>query len=202
MFKGLIKKVKEAFNFKKDAEDKAKKLREERWAGIEQKNKENEKKTIEEAKKKLSEIATEKKKQESKLPYREFKTVLEMVYVEEKANQAKKDWTSEQQQEFDKKFAANLTKCQKDPKFQEEYALYVEATERGGIGFPQTEKEKSINQMLNELLDIHIALSPSFSNNEKRQRIRFKYEKKLDDNKKESEKVRSARVNKGRTVTI
>ena len=202
MLKRIIKKITEAFDFKEESERKAQKLREERRIRIEQKNKENEKKTIEEARNKLSEIATEKKEQESKLHYREFKTVLEMVYVEEKANQAKKDWTSKQKEEFDKKFAVNLAKCQKDKEFQEEYALYEEATERGGIGFPQTGREKSINRLLNEILDIHIALSPSFSDNEKRQKIRFKYEKKLDDNKKESERAKAARIDKKRTISI
>lgn len=212
MFEGLIKKIEEAFNFKKAAEEKAKKLNEKRLARLAQQNRENDKIAIEEAKKKLSKIAKEKKKQENRLPYREFKTVLEMVYVEEKARQSGKKWTKEQQKEFNKKFAANLAKCQKNPKFQEEYDLYLKL-ENGEIvptSNPQTLREQKITRMYGEILDIQMALWPTAPNNgeykpedsELYRRIRFKYEKKLDDNKKESENEKTTARTKRHVISI
>jgi len=203
MFDGIIDKIKDFFNFKKAAEEKAQKLNEKRLARLEQQNRENDKIAIEEAKKKLSKISAEKKRK-ADIPYKEFKTVLEMVYVKEKGKRSKKSWTSEQQKEFNKRFEANLKKCQKNPSFQREYTLYIkiENNEVHPQNNPQTAKERAINDMHGAILDIQLALCPDLPDNERYKAIRFKYEKKLDDNKKESEMESTINARGKRTISI
>ena len=67
------------------------------------------------------------------LPYKEFKTVMEMIYIIEKAHAMEYRWTETDRQIFEENFVKNLLQMQKNKKFQKEYALYEEAIAQGKV---------------------------------------------------------------------
>ena len=190
-----------------ESEQRALEKRREQLAKFQKRQRILEKEQIPEALRKVAEIDKKRKERTKKeadsIHYQEFKTVLEMVYVEQKAHYAKERWTEGQKEAFDKKFSANLKKCMKNQKFKEEYDLYLEALERGGTSNPQTQREISRNRILEEVNNIYSACMPSKTGDSFHKRaIKLKYEKMLDDNKKEIELKRTISSSKKRIISI
>lgn len=123
----------------------------------------------------------------SKTFYQEFKTVMEMVYVVQKAYMAYPKWTINQIEEFEQKFAANLLKCYKSQRFCKEYAAYEQAVAlKHRLKSPQTATEKRLVKILKELELINLACQPYHLDNKEIYRrqadTRLKYEKRLKAN--------------------
>ena len=118
------------------------------------------------------------------LPYREFKTVNEMIYVIEKAYAMKEHRSEEEWQAFEKGFAENILRMQKNKKFQKEYELYEEAVAQGKIIMsPKSAHQARLNKILKEIEYIKLACQPfQLGNKEiwrKQADTRLKYEKRL-----------------------
>lgn len=127
----------------------------------------------------------------SKKFYQEFKTVMEMVYVVQKAYMAYPKWTINQVEEFEQKFAANLLRCYKNRRFCKEYAAYEQAVaQKNSLKSPKTSLEKRLSKILKELELITLACQPYHLDNKeiyrKQADTRLKYEKRLSANQKTS----------------
>lgn len=112
--------------------------------------------------------------------YREFKTVMEMVYVLNKAYINNVNQTDEQKSRFEQNFAANLLHMLQNKKFQKEYALYEEALAQGKIIFPpKTWHQVRLNAILREVYRIEQACQ---EHTKQPSAICKKYEKRLNNN--------------------
>ena len=134
-------------------------------------------------------------------PYQEFKTVMEMAYVVQKAYYAYSKWTTKQIEAFEQKFAANLMKCCKSPRFCKEYAMYeLAVAQKCYIKIPQNAKEKRLNKILRELALIDLACQPYHLECKeiyrKQADTRLKYEKRLQANQRKN-LLHFYRVSKG-----
>jgi len=123
----------------------------------------------------------------SEKSYQEFKTVMEMVYVVQRAYYERTAWDNAQINEFEQKFAANMLKCQRNRRFCKEYADYEQAVaQKDSWKSPKTALEKRLNKILKELELINLACQPYHSDNKeimrKQAATRLKYEKRLKDN--------------------
>ena len=117
--------------------------------------------------------------------YQEFKSVLEMIYVVEKAHYS--HLTAEQKQYFEQNFVRNLLRMQQNKRFQKDYALYEEATAQGKIIRPtQDAHQEKLNALLKEMVAIDLACQPYRLENKeiwrKQADTRLKYEKRLKNN--------------------
>ena len=164
---------------------------------------------IEDARRIVAEIEQRKKerieKQFDSVHYQEFETVMEMVYVMQKAHYAQKRsaWSQEQKDEFNKKFNANLARCQKKLKFRRDYENYAEASERGMIDKPKTERDVLLNKILKEINSIDLASQPLVLDKDiclVQRQTRFKYEQALFENKKRKEQ--QAKRHSGKVISI
>jgi hypothetical protein len=127
----------------------------------------------------------------SKQFYQEFKTVMEMVYVVQKAYYAYPTWTPDQIAEFEQKFATNLLKSYKSPHFCKEYAAYEQAVAlKHRLKSPQTATEKRLVKILKELELINLACQPYRLEDKEYYRkqadTRLKYEKRLKANQEKN----------------
>lgn len=118
------------------------------------------------------------------LPYKEFKTIMEMIYIIEKAYTMKERWTEAERQAFEEGFVNNLLRMQKNKKFQKEYALYEEAAAQKQIIIPpKNAYQARLNKILKEIEYIKLACQPfQLGNKEiwhKQADTRLKYEKRL-----------------------
>lgn len=112
--------------------------------------------------------------------YREFKTVMEMVYVLNKAYINNVNQTDEQKRQFEQDFVANLRHMLQNKKFQKEYALYEEASAQGKIIFPpKTWHQVRLNAILREVCRIEQAC---LDHTKQPSAICKKYEKHLNNN--------------------
>lgn len=114
--------------------------------------------------------------------YYKFKTVMEMVYVIEKANNS--HWSKEQMQHFEHNFVENLLTCLQNKKFQKDYALYEEAmAQKHVIIPPEKAYQGKLNRILTEIENIKLSCqSYRLDNKEiwrKQADTRLKYEKRL-----------------------
>lgn len=119
--------------------------------------------------------------------YQNFKTVMEMVYVVQKAYYERTAWDNAQINEFEQKFAANMLKCQRNRRFCKEYADYEQAIAyKNSLLFPQTATEKRLKKILKELELIDLACRPYHLEDKEYYRkqadTRLKYEKRLKAN--------------------
>lgn len=167
-----------------------------------------EKQQINDAVKRFTEIENKRiktiEKQFDSIHYQEFETVMEMVYVLQKAHyaQQKSAWSKEQKEDFTKKFNANLARCQRRLKFRKDYDDYIEASEREVIGNPKTQRDITLKQIKEEVRLIDLACQPLTSDEEtaKQQRAtRFRYEQSLYRIKKRKEQTQQRR---GRVISI
>jgi len=183
MFKKLIKK------FKDMQEKEVKEIQEKNQKKRELKAKETERQTIIAAKQKIA--TSPQKTKRNPNPYKEFKTVMEMVYVMQKAHYAKRNWSKAQKDEFEKKFSENYEKCQRNPQFQKDYMDYAEASEQGIIKNPKNQREVQLNGILEEVNAIDLACQPLQLDRpsiiKKQRAVRFKYEQRLDANKRDKD---------------
>lgn len=123
----------------------------------------------------------------SEKSYQEFKTVMEMVYVVQRAYFAYPRWAINQIEEFEQKFAANLLECYKNRRFCKEYAAYEQAVAlKHRLKSPQTATEKRLVKILKELELINLACQPYRLEDKEYYRkqadTRLKYEKRLKAN--------------------
>ena len=193
---------------KQKREQHAQEVARKRWEELEKKHSHRQKDATEEAVRKLAEVEKKRKeeieKQFSSVNYQEFETVMEMVYIRQKAYyaQKRKAWTKEQKEDFDKKFRANLTRCQKKSEFCKDYADYAEASVRGFISKPRTSKDVKLNKITKEIEDIDLACQPLVMDKEiceRQRKTRFKYEKALYGNKRRRENLV---IHEGKAIEI
>ena len=123
--------------------------------------------------------------------YKEFKTVMEMVYVVQKMNHTQQNFSLAEKEEFNKKFVSNMAKCQTNRRFCKEYADYDEAVaQRKIILPPENAHQARLNKILKEITAIDLACQPYQLDNKeiwrKQADTRLKYEKRLDNNLKAS----------------
>lgn len=179
-------------SIKKENEQHAQEIAEKRWTEIQKTNRRRMKEdSITKAIKQLSKANEERKlkieKQFNSDGYQEFETVMEMIYVTQKAHYKKAKWNREQKEEFDKKFHENFIRCQKKPEFEKDYADYVEATKRGFVKKPQDQRDIVLNKMLEEIKAIDLACQPLVIDDkntaQKQKATRIKYETLLNRNK-------------------
>jgi len=124
--------------------------------------------------------------------YKDFKTVMEMVYVLQKMSNVKVEWTTEQIKQFEQNFADNMEKCQKSKKFCREYNDYENAVaQRVKIIPPKNKQQRKLNKIIDELVAINLACQPyQLENKEiwrKQADTRLKYEKRLLSNRKKQQ---------------
>ena len=116
-----------------------------------------------------------------------FSTVMEMIYVLNKAYANGKNWTEEQKHSFEQNFTENLMLMLQNKKFQKEYALYEEATAQGKIIMsPKSARQVKLNRILREIENITLSCQPYRLDNKeiwhKQADTRLKYEKRLKAN--------------------
>ena len=179
-------------SIKKENEQHAQEIAKKRWTEIQKTNRRRMKEdSIPKAIKQLSKANEERKlkieKQFNSDDYQEFETVMEMIYVTQKAHYKKAKWNKEQKEEFDKKFHENFIRCQKKPEFEKDYADYVEATKRGFVKKPQDQRDIVLNKMLEEIKAIDLACQPLVIDDkntaQKQKATRIKYETLLNRNR-------------------
>jgi len=123
--------------------------------------------------------------------YQEFKNVMEMAYIMEKAQANKERWSTAEREIFEDALIQNFWRMQKNKTFQKEYKLYEEASAQGQIITPpQNTHQATLNKILKEIENIKLACQPYRLDNKeilrKQADIRLKYEKALRANKEKN----------------
>lgn len=116
--------------------------------------------------------------------YREFKTVMEMVYILQRFSRIER--SEIETQEFTQRFAQNMLKCWQNRKFCREYRDYEEAlAKKDQLKSPKNKREAKLSKILQEVTLIDLACGPLCKDNKEIMRkqadTRLKYEKKLKD---------------------